>query len=349
MLEVKKEGIIIEKRALGFEKEGVLNPAVIAVGDDIHVFYRAVGKGNFSTIGYCTFDSNLKIKNRLDVPVLFPQFEYEKQGIEDPRIVKIDDLFYLTYTANDGLNALGALATSKDLVNWEKRGLIVPECSYDEFIHLAEARGELNEKYFRFNGKYILSKKLQKKVLLWDKNVILFPRRINEKLFFLHRIKPDIQIVSLFDLSELNHSFWDNFFLQFSDYILISPKYEHEISYVGGGCPPIETQFGWLIIYHGVHDSVNGYVYCACAALLDLDTPQKEIARLPYPLFEPEYDWELKGIVDNICFPTGAFIKNDTLFIFYGAADEHIACASVSLSGLLNELLLNTIKDENES
>lgn len=346
MLQLKKEGIILEKRAFGFEKEGVLNPAVIADGEDIHLFYRAVGKDNYSTIGYCKLNMLQEVKSRLDVPLLFPQYDYEKQGVEDPRIVKIEDVFYLTYTANDGLNAMGALATSKDLITWEKWGLIVPQYSYEEFQHLAETKGELNEKYFRFNGKYILPQKLGRKALLWDKNIILFPRKINGKFYFLHRIKPDIQIVSIYNLSELTHTFWDNFFLQFNDSIVISPKYDHEVSYLGGGCPPIETQLGWLIIYHGVHDTVDGYVYCACAALLDLDDPKKEIARLPYPLFEPEYEWELHGIVNNVCFPTGAIVNNDTLYIYYGAADEHIACASISLSELLRELILNTIKDE---
>jgi predicted GH43/DUF377 family glycosyl hydrolase len=67
---------------------------------------------------------------------------------------------------------------------------------------------------------------------------------------------------------------------------------------------------------------------------------------LPYPLFVPEYKWEIEGIVNNICFPTGAVVDNDTLYIYYGAADEHIACASTSLSKLLSELILNTTSDE---
>ena len=81
--------------------------------------------------------------------------------------------------------------------------------------------------------------------------------------------------------------------------------------------------------------------YTACAALLDLENPQKEIARLPYPLFKPELSWEIKGEVNNVCFPTGAIIQDDTLYIYYGAADTRIGCASVSLSELLSELLLN--------
>lgn len=338
MINVKKEGIILEKTNLGFESSGVLNPAVVYENDLVHLFYRAVSKDNHSSIGYCTLKNLLTVEKRLDIPILYPQYDYEKQGMEDPRIVKIDGLYYLTYTAYDGINALGALATSKDLVTWEKKGLIVPQYSYEEFKHLAESRGELNEKYFRFNGKYIVPKKKGTKILVWDKNIILFPRRINGKLYFLHRIKPDIQIVSVQNLNELTHSFWDNFLLNFSDHILISPKYEHEVSYVGGGCPPIETKEGWLMIYHGVHDTVDGYVYSSCVALLDLEDPTREIARLPYPLFKPEYIYELHGKVKNVCFPTGALVCEDTLYIYYGAADEYIARASVCLSELLKEL-----------
>jgi beta-1,2-mannobiose phosphorylase / 1,2-beta-oligomannan phosphorylase len=80
---------------------------------------------------------------------------------------------------------------------------------------------------------------------------------------------------------------------------------------------------------------------------VDLENPHIEIARLPYPLFKPELEWELKGEVNNVCFPTGTALFDDTLYIYYGAADERIACASVSLTALLSELLLNTYKDEN--
>lgn len=348
MLHLKKEGIILEKRALGFELEGVLNPAVIMIEEDIHMFFRAVGKGNYSTIGYCKLSSDLKVVERMDIPLIFPQFDYEFQGVEDPRIVKIDELYYMTYCANDGINALGALATSTDLVHWDKKGIITPQITYNEFIHLAETKGDLNEKYYRYNhnsNNHLLPKESQK-VLLWDKNLVLFPRRINGKLHFLHRIKPDIQIFAINDLEELSTYYWQDYLLHFNDSILISSKFDHEVSYVGSGCPPIETQLGWLVIYHGVYDSVNGYIYCACAALLDLENPRKEIARLPYPLFKPEYEWEIHGIVNNICFPTGAIVNQDILYIFYGAADEHIACASVPLSELLKELILNSIIDE---
>jgi predicted GH43/DUF377 family glycosyl hydrolase len=339
VIEVKKEGVILGKTHLGFENEGVLNPAAIREGNDIHLFYRAVSKGNYSSIGYCKLSSPLVVSERRDTPIIFPQFEYESQGVEDPRITKIDDLYYLTYTAYDGINALGALAVSKDLQHFEKKGLIVPQTSYDAFRHLAQSKGKLNEKYHRYNERGRVRKKLGKELFMWDKNVIFFPRRINGKLHFLHRIRPDIQIVGINALEDLTTEFWQNYFLHLDEGIVLTPKYEHEVSYIGGGCPPIETDHGWLLIYHGVHDTVHGYVYSACAALLDLLNPQKEIARLPYPLFQPEHDWELKGEVNNVCFPTGAVTVDDTLYIYYGAADERIACASLKLEELLKELL----------
>jgi predicted GH43/DUF377 family glycosyl hydrolase len=342
MIQVKKHGIIIDKTTLPFENEGVLNPAAIREGEFVHLFYRAVAQGNYSSIGYCKLLGPLEVDQRMNTALIAPEFEFEKHGMEDPRIVEIDDLFYLTYTAYDGVNALGALATSTDLIHFDKKGIIVPQMTYEEFNSLAETDIILDEKYYRFNQHNHIVEKEGLKMLLWDKNVIFFPRRINGKLWFFHRIRPEIQIVVQIDsLEDLTQEFWKKYFSNFNDYVVLSPKYEHEKSYIGGGCPPIETEFGWLIIYHGVHDSITGYIYSACAALLDLENPQIEIARLPYALFKPEETWELKGEVNNVCFPTGAVVFDDILYIYYGAADERVACASTSLSGLLNELLLN--------
>ncbi len=346
MLAVKKEGILLGKTALGFENEGVLNPAAIREGEYVHIFYRAVSKGNYSSIGYCKLKGPLLVETRYDTPVLFPQFEYESHGIEDPRITKIDDLYYLTYTAYDGQNALGALATSTDMEHFEKHGVITAQITYDEFIHLATSKNKINEKYARYNDRNRFLSKSDKQILLWDKNVIFFPRRINGYLYFLHRIKPDIQITAVTDIEALTKGFWEHYFLHLEENIALAPKYKHEVSYIGGGCPPVETVHGWLLIYHGVHDTTKGYVYSACVALMDLEDPCTEIARLPYPLFKPEQEWELKGEVNNVCFPTGAVVFDDTLYIYYGAADERIACVSVSLSMLVAELLLYTDKNE---
>lgn len=342
MVTINKLGILLNKTANSFENEGVLNPAVIKVGNIIHLFYRAVTKDNYSTIGYCQLSAPMVIKSRSNAPVLIPQAEYEFQGLEDPRIVEIEGIYYLSYTAFNGVNALGALATSTDLVNWDKKGIIVPQITYEEFKHFTELDGTIREKYIRFNDYQKSHEKQDRKVFLWDKNLIFFPRKIDNKFCFLHRIKPDIQIVvAIEQLEDITIEFWQKYFLHFDENIVLSPKYPHEVSYIGSGCPPIETADGWLIIYHGVHDTVKGYVYSACAALLDLDNPRKEIARLPYPLFFPEKVWELKGEVNNVCFPTGAILENDLLYIYYGAADERIAVASLRLDELLAELAAN--------
>ena len=92
MITIKKEGILLNKTLLGFENEGVLNPATIKEGNYVHLFYRAVSKGNYSSIGYCKLNGPLTIEERSDTPVIFPQFDYEAHGVEDPRIVKIEDL-----------------------------------------------------------------------------------------------------------------------------------------------------------------------------------------------------------------------------------------------------------------
>jgi len=330
MIEVKKEGVILKCSDLDFENEAVLNPAVMQKGDKVHLFYRAVHKNNQSCIGYCRLDGPLTIEQKDNQPFLVPEFEYEQCGMEDPRMVKIDDLYYLTYVAFDGSNALGAMAISKDLKNFERQGIIVPKITYDDFDRFTQNNPALNKKHLNSNpGAKILS----------DKDFVFFPRRINGKLTFLHRIKPDIQIAAVNDLDELTASYWEDYFRNFGDHIFLEPKYKHEIEYTGAGCPPFETEDGWLIIYHGVKTIDSHYEYAACAALMDLNDPQKEIARLPYPLFKPELDYELTGDVDDVCFPTGTARFGDTLYIYYGAADELIACASVSLPALVQELM----------
>jgi beta-1,2-mannobiose phosphorylase / 1,2-beta-oligomannan phosphorylase len=346
MIEVKKVGVLLAKTDLEFENEGVLNPAVIRQGDSVHIFYRAVQQGNHSTIGYCRLDGPLTIAERWEKPIIVPEFDYESHGVEDARIVKIDDLFFLTYTGYDGINARGALATSKNLRHFKKHGIIVPPITYAQFVYMAESTGKVNENYYRNHKFYYQDADPEKKMMLWDKNVVFFPRKINGQLVFLHRIRPGIQISFINSLKDLNKEYWEDYFLKLHEHIVLDPVHLHESSYIGSGCPPIETEHGWLLIYHGVQETTDGLIYSACAALLDLNDPSKELARLPYVLFTPEYEWELKGEVNNVVFPTGTALFGDTLFIYYGAADSLIACASVNLSDLVAELLLYTDRNE---
>lgn len=339
MVNIKREGIILSNTEFEFENGAVLNPAIIRQGDSVHIFYRAVKEGNFSSIGYCRLDGPLTLVERWDKPIIFPEFDYECQGVEDARIVKIDDLFYLSYTAYDGTNARGALAISKDLIHFEKQGIIVPHITYAKFVSLA-ASAKVDINYYHNHKFYYQESDPEKKTLLWDKNVIFFPRRINGNLVFLHRIRPGIQIVSVKEIKDLTNDFWIDYFSNFKKNIVFDPLYGHESGYIGGGCPPIETPHGWLLIYHGV-EYINGPVYSACAALLDLNDPSILLARLPYPIFSPKLEWELFGDVNNVVFPTGTALFGDTLFIYYGAADKYIATVSLSLTELLTELLSN--------
>ena len=99
MVNVIKHGVILSKTDLEFENEGVLNPAAIREGNYVHLLYRAVSKGNHSSIGYCKLEGPLSVVERRETPLLSPEFDYESHGVEDPRIVKIEGLYYLSYTA----------------------------------------------------------------------------------------------------------------------------------------------------------------------------------------------------------------------------------------------------------
>lgn len=339
MIRIKREGIILENTALDFENEGVMNPAVIVEGNTVHMFYRAVREGNYSSIGYCRLEGPLTVVERDTVPLIVPQFAYESQGVEDPRIVKIENTYYLTYTAYDGYNAVGALAISTDLKHFEKKGVITSQITYPQFEELLRTQQAIIGKYFRSGNKREATNEHGHPLYMMDKNVVFFPRKINGKFYFMHRIRPDIQYVAVEHLNMLTKEYWKRYYQKFAKRILLAPYHDHESSYIGAGCPPVETSAGWLLIYHSVYDTPSGYVYSACAALLDIDNPALEVARLPYPLFTPEASYELSGVINRVCFPTGTALFGNTLYIYYGAADKRIGCVSVNLTELLDELI----------
>lgn len=339
MIHIEKKVIILSETEYEFENDGVLNPAIYQEGNTVHVFYRAVRQGNFSTIGYAKLQGPTTVIQRNTQPLIVPETEASKHGIEDPRIVKIDDTFYLNYCSYDGYNALGSVAISTDLIHFKQLGIMVPQISIDDFCTILQKNKSIEERYIYFLGEEYDKRNANRERILWDKNVLFFPKKINGKFTFLHRIRPEIQIASVTQLSELNPEFWNTYMDSFEDQIFMKSKYPHESDYIGGGCPPIETKAGWLIIYHGVEQRKEDFIYSACAALFDLEDPQKEIARLPYALISPETEWEIKGYVNNVVFPTGTAIFDEMLYIYYGAADKRIAVASVNLKDLISELL----------
>ena len=137
---------------------------------------------------------------------------------------------------------------------------------------------------------------------------------------------------------QLTLDFWKDFIRTLDTHVIMEPKFWFENRKIGAGAPPIETEDGWLFIYHAVETAMTGNVYRAAAALLDKNDPRKVIARLPDPLFEPMEEWEKSGDAFNVIFPTGTQLKGDDLYIYYGAADSKIGAKKMSLKELLSEL-----------
>ena len=345
---ITKHGILLEKTNNSFESLAVLNPATIQTGNEVHMFYRAVREGNFSTIGYCKLDGPLNVIERSKEPILYPLTPEEFQGVEDPRIVKIEDTYYLSYSAYDGINVFGAYATSKDLKKFERRGIITPRLTFEEYAKLIKKNFQkINQTHLMFYNlfnRYRLEDLIKSRIYVWDKNVVFFPKKIQGKFAVLHRLYPSIQILYFNSPSDLTEEFWTDYITNLQKHIILIPKCKFESGHIGGGCPPIETEAGWLLIYHSAELTQNGYTYHACAALLDLENPKKVISRLKEPLFSPTEPYEKEGQVDNVVFPTGTAIFDQKLYIYYGAADSRVAVASIDIKSLLDEL--KKIKDE---
>ena len=158
-----------------------------------------------------------------------------------------------------------------------------------------------------------------------------------------------MQIIYFDNFSELTEDRWRDYFKNLGDFVVFDPLFWFENRNIGGGCPPIETKDGWLIIYHAVEFTPFGKIYHAAAALLDLKNPLKVLGRLKEPLFSPKATWEKSGVTNNVVLPTGAVVRDITaragsrcggkrLYIYYGAADKLIAAKSVDLAELLTEL-----------
>jgi predicted GH43/DUF377 family glycosyl hydrolase len=329
-----RNGVVLEATALPFEDQAVLNPGCIEEDGIIHMVYRAVQDGNYSSIGYAQLKGSRVILRR-EEPLLKPELAYEVHGLEDPRLIKCDGVYYLFYTVYDGRDAQVAYATATRLPYFTKQGIISPKVSYGALAEQC-AITQGNEPFAYLCQHYWPEYKGE--VLLWEKDTFIFPKKIGGKFALIHRIKPEIQLLYFDDFSQLTAAYWLEYLASLETGTLLTQKYWFEDAAIGGGCPPLETEVGWLFIYHCVQWEGDRQVYRSGAALLDRDDPKKVLGRLPYPLFGPETEWEKNGDVSNVVFPTGAVIRGDSLDIYYGAADKRIAWARISLSALLAEL-----------
>jgi beta-1,4-mannooligosaccharide/beta-1,4-mannosyl-N-acetylglucosamine phosphorylase len=170
--------------------------------------------------------------------------------------------------------------------------------------------------------------------LPFNRNGVLFPRKIKGKYAMLNRP------------SDNGHTpFGDIYYSESPDMVhwghhrhVMSPAAPWSSTKVGAGPIPIETSEGWLMIYHGVLTSCNGYVYSWSAALLDLDQPWKVIYRAEPYLLSPQMLYECVGDVPNVNFPGAALVDADTgrMAVYYGAADTVTALAFAKMDEMVD-------------
>jgi predicted GH43/DUF377 family glycosyl hydrolase len=170
-----------------------------------------------------------------------------------------------------------------------------------------------------------------------DKDCVIFPQRIKDQITILHRLNSRVQIAYFENLHALAspEGFWGKYLQHVDDYEVIRSKFQWEERKVGVGPPPIWTEKGWLVIYHGV--SIDN-VYRTGAVLLDLDDPTKVLGRTSEPIFEPAEEFEKRGLVPNVVFPDGTALRDGTLFIYYGGGDRVCCVASAPIDEFLEEL-----------
>jgi beta-1,2-mannobiose phosphorylase / 1,2-beta-oligomannan phosphorylase len=225
-------------------------------------------------------------------PFVYPSNELEIFGIEDPRITQIDDTYYIYFSAVSPVGVGEALVSTKDFVTTEHLGMIfAPE----------------------------------------NKDVLIFPEKINGKYYALHRPVPkSVGAPEIWIAESTNLLHWGN-----HHYLMgLRPgKWDNER--IGGGAVPIKTEKGWLELYHGASQDAR---YCMGAVLLDLNDPTKIIARTDKPIVEPEASYEVEGFFGNVVFSCGALVEGDTIKMFYGVADTSMACCELKLQDVFDSL-----------
>lgn len=342
MIHVEKLGIILSPTHLEFENKSVSNPGIYQDGNTLHILYNAMSEDHLYTIGYAKTAGPLEILERHEQPLISAELDFEKKGVKNAAIVNIEDLFYITYTALDDFNLMGALATSTDLIHFQKQGIITPRINYKKYENLIDLNTQklCNKYYEHFKLYERIGIAAHKRLYIRDEDLLLFPKKINGKFVLLHHLFPSIQIVYIDDWNDLTPSFWENYLANLADYVVLEPCSKFEVDCIGLGCPPIETELGWLLIYQGIQTTTTGKIYHAMAALLQADEPKNILSRLPYPLFSPTQWWEKEGeINERTVIPTGTAIFGDDLYIYYGASDKYIAAAKVNINHLLTELV----------
>jgi beta-1,2-mannosidase len=292
------------ERGPSWSGTGLFNPAAVNYKGKTVLLFRATDARMISRIGYADSADGLHFKVR-PRPVLEPEAPYETGGgVEDPRLVRIGGTYYLTYTGYNGKDAQLCLATSKDLIHWQRMGVILP--AY---------KGAWNTK--------------------WTKSGAILPQKVKGRWWMYYlgtRTDPDGQerdYMGIASSPDLLH--WAD---ASSAPVMPRRPGAFDSRVMEPGPAPILTKAGVLLLYNGASDSL---VYGAAWALFDREDPSKLIARADRPFLLPELDWEKKGVVPNVIFLEGAIVNLASdgrleAIAYYGAADHVVGAARLKVT-----------------
>jgi predicted GH43/DUF377 family glycosyl hydrolase len=333
------ENPIVRPGIYDWRMAATLNPAALYDQGKFYLYERAAGglRPFHCYIGLLESDDGVHFRHVVDQPVITPEMCGSKYGsVQDPRIVKIDGTYYMTL-------AFRPYAWSSN-----PTGVGVPESCQSEFPGFS-GRDEDNQSH---SGIAVSRDRIHWEIAGWvnsteidDRNVILFPEKINGKFAVLRRpsgfVNTQAQHADEHPAVRLSYS--DDLVHWSDPQVVIRPQYAWENNRIGGSTPPIKTAEGWLVLYHGVetiYPPTRRVVYRLSAMLLDLADPTKVLARCPEPIMEPETYYENFGLyIPHVIFPTGAVVKDGLVHIYYGVCDTAIALATVPLDDLLAHVL----------
>lgn len=333
----ERNPILSPKIENSWESLVACNPGVYYDKGVFYMLYRAAGndKEHVIRFGLATSNDGINFERQSNLPVFSPSSDGPDAGcVEDPRIVKFGNTYYITY----------AYRPFPPGQYWKfgHDEVLLPECDNEapQVLKYNLANSGLaatnDFRSFRRLGRITSP-------ILDDRDVILFPEKINNQYVMMHRPKqyvgekygveyPSIWIKFSDDL--LN---WENK----DSHLLLTGRQGTWEEKVGGGAPPLKTDKGWLLLYHGVNKGGQG-CYRVGALLLDLNNPLKIIAKTNDFILEPEFDYEFDGYYKGCVFPTGNVIVNDTLYVYYGCSDKYVGLATCSVDELIDYLLSNT-------
>lgn len=318
-----------------WEAEGVFNPGVVRIGEEVVMLYRAVGEleAYISRFGLAKSADGIHFTSASDEPVFGPHESFDQWATEDPRITKIEDDYYVTYVA----------VPERIMLNGS---------SFPRTVPLETATGLLKTRDFRtYENLGIISEEDSD-----NKDIVLFPRKINGRYAMLHRpnrwnrpkcarrLAEGNPVNWPCDLSALPENpaiwiAWSDDLVHWDNHSIFLPTSHTNDAKIGPGLPPIETPEGWLVIYHHVTttDRPDGFCYSARAALFALEEPTRLIGKLNYDILAPDMPYEQERN-SHIVFPTGGYVKDDTLYVYYGASDRYVCLATTNLTALIAEL-----------